>query len=90
MDDVITQIGRAMAARRVTQAELARRIGHASHAAVSRLLSRQHEPGIELLTAIATALGTELVVPAREAVRIQPDHSAHVAACYAVAREQGV
>lgn len=70
--DVIQQIERAMEARGVTRAELARRIGHKHPSAVTRLLNRQHEPGAALLEDIATALETELVIPAVAEVRIRP------------------
>lgn len=70
--DVITQIEAAMRARGVTAAELSRRLGYRHDSAVSRLLNRKHEPGAALLEDIATALETELVIPAVAEVRIQP------------------
>jgi transcriptional regulator with XRE-family HTH domain len=72
MDDVITQIEHHMAAQGMTRAELSRRVKHRYPSAITRLLNRQHEPGAELLQAIATALGQELVIPARPAVVLKP------------------
>ncbi len=70
--DIISQIERAMVARNISRAELARRIGHGHSSAITRLLQRQHEPSVELLQRIATALETELVLPATAELRIVP------------------
>lgn len=73
--DIITQIRTALDARGMTQRELARAIGHKSDSAVSRLLKGQHEPGDELLQAIATALDTAITIPAKPEVTIHPQRN---------------
>jgi transcriptional regulator with XRE-family HTH domain len=72
MDPILTQIERAMVARRVTPVELARRLGHRHVSAVSRLLSGRHEPDDTTLQRLADALETELVRPAVPAKRFEP------------------
>lgn len=72
MDDVITQIERAMEARGMGPVALANALGYRSHTGISRMLARKHEPGEALLEDVATALGVELVIPPTPERRIKP------------------
>lgn len=85
MVDVITQIEAALRASGVTQLELSRRLGHRTGTAVSRLLSRKHEPGPDMIQACADALGVPLVVPPTPAITYTPRPLAPVANCHGVA-----
>jgi transcriptional regulator with XRE-family HTH domain len=58
------QIAGAMKRRGVTQAALARALGHASNAHLSRILAGVHEPDDHTLQRLANALEVELVRPA--------------------------
>jgi transcriptional regulator with XRE-family HTH domain len=55
------QVRAAMARAGVSAGDLAAKLGHRGHAAVSRLLSGEHEPRAATLQRIADVLGAELV-----------------------------